>query len=389
MHVLMISLDSRLATQPDSNSVRRHIEYADHAGKLTIVAYTKPGSGGPRQHSENLTVIPTNSISRFTFVADALRLASRVIADEKPDLITTQDPFAAGLVGWIARNQAQVPVLVQNHCYFIDNEAWLAENPLRNYPFNALGKFVSSRADMYRTVNEHERDTFLSRGGSAERVFTYPLGTASDAFINPPLESDLDAAREKLGIEPHHKVIIWAGFPVAFKRVPLLLDVFRRVVELEPDARLLLVGDMSGSKDDIPAIMDRLGIREQVIAPGFVPHAELPAYYGLADVYLMTSSYEGIPRVLMEASAAALPLVAFDRVGVREVVNDGENGYLLPEGDCDGMAQRVVELLHDEEKAQQFGQNARRISVERFSATKNAENVIATWEQAIALGLKS
>ncbi|MEL6271430.1 MAG: glycosyltransferase family 4 protein [Chloroflexota bacterium] len=384
----MISLDSRLATQPDSNSVHRHIEYADHAGKLTIVTYTKPGAGGPKHHSDNLTVIPTNSISRFTFVADALRLANRVIAAEKPDLITTQDPFAAGLVGWIARNQSQVPVLVQNHCYFIDNDAWLAENPLRNHPFNALGKFVSSRADVYRTVNEHERDTFLSRGGNAERVFTYPLGTASDAFINPPPESDLIAAREKLGIKPHHKVIIWAGFPVAFKRIPLLLDVFHRIVALEPDARLLLVGDMSGSKDNLPAIIDRLGIVEQVIAPGFVPHAELPAYYGIADVYLMTSSYEGIPRVLMEASAAALPLVAFDRVGVREVVNNGQNGYLLPEGDCDGMAERVVELLHDPEKARQFGETARRISAERFSATKNAENVIATWEQAISLGLK-
>jgi glycosyltransferase involved in cell wall biosynthesis len=384
----MISLDSRLATQPESNSVRRHIEYADHAGKLTIVAYTQTGAGGTKTHSDKLTVIPTNSTSRFTFVADALRIANRVIAQEKPDLITTQDPFAAGLVGWIARNQAKVPVLVQNHCYFIDNEAWLAENPVKNYPFNALGKFVSSRADVYRTVNEHERDTFLERGGNAERVFTYPLGTASDAFMNPPAEHELAAAREKLGITSEHKVIIWAGFPVQFKRLPLLLDVFRQIVDLEPNARLLLIGDMSTSKDDIPALIAQRGISEQVISPGFVPHAELPAYYGIADVYLITSSYEGIPRVLMEASAAGVPLVGFDRVGVREVINDGENGYLLPEGDCDGMAQRVVELLNDTVRAQLFGENARRVSVERFSATKNAENVIATWEQAIALGLK-
>ena len=137
-------------------------------------------------------------------------------------------------------------------------------------------------------------------------------------------------------------MIIWVGFPVGFKRVPLLLDVFRRVHEREPNARLLFVGDMSKSADDLPALMAEHGIQDAVLTPGFVPHEQLPAYYGAADVFLMTSAYEGIPRVLMEASATGLPLVAFDRVGVREVIVDGENGYLVPEGDLDGMAAQVV-----------------------------------------------
>jgi glycosyltransferase involved in cell wall biosynthesis len=219
-------------------------------------------------------------------------------------------------------------------------------------------------------------------------VITYPLGTASDAFAQPPPDDALQAVRGELGIAPQHKVVIWAGFPVPFKRVPVLLDVFKRIVTLEPDARLLLLGDMSDSKDDIPAIIERLGISEVVIAPGFVPHADLPAYYGIADVYLMTSAYEGIPRVLMEASAAGLPMVAFDRVGVREVIEDGVNGRLLPEGDCDGMARAVVDLLHDREAAQQIGERAREISIGRFGAAQNAENVIQTWQQAIDLGLR-
>lgn len=388
MHVLMISLDSRLATQPDSNSTRRHIDYAERAGKLTIVVYTPPGTGDPIHYSDPLTVIPTNSASRLTFVPDALRLARQVIASDKPDLITTQDPFAAGLVGWLARNHSDVPVLVQNHCYFIDNEAWLAERPLRNRAFNALGKFISVRADVYRTVNEHERDTYLARGGAPERVFTYPLGTASDAFTQPPPDDELQRVRDALDIAPHHKVMIWAGFPVAFKRVPLLLEVFAQIAAQEPDARLLLLGDMSDSSDDIPALIERLGIDDSVIAPGFVPHAELPAYYGIADVYLMTSAYEGIPRVLMEASAAGLPMVAFDRVGVREVIEDGANGRLLPEGDVNGMVQAVLDLLHDPETAHRLGVCARERSVQRFSAAKNADNVIQTWQQAVDLGLR-
>ena len=388
MHILMISLDKRMATQPDGDTVRRHVDYAAHAGKLTVITYTPPGAGDVKHPSECLTVIPTNSRSRFTFVPDAIRLAAQVIRDEKPDLITTQDPFAAGLVGWWLRNRSHVPVLVQNHCYFIDNNAWLAENPVRNHPFNALGKFISTRADVYRTVNEHERDTYLARGGDPDRVFTFPLGTASDAFRQAPPDGVLQATRDQLGLEPQHKVVIWAGFPVAFKRIPLLLDVFKRVIDREPEARLLLIGDMSRSKDDIPAIVARLGLQDTALLTGFVPHADLPAYYGIADVYLMTSSYEGIPRVLMEASAAALPMVAFDRVGVKEVITDGVNGHLLAEGDVDGMAQTVVRLLNDPAKARRLGEQARALSAERFSAGQNTDNVVQTWRDAIALGLR-
>ncbi len=388
MHVLMISLDRRMATQPDGDTLRRHMDYAAHAGKLTVITYTPPGAGGVRHPSECLTVIPTNSRSRFTFVPDAVRLAADVSRRDRPDLITTQDPFAAGLAGWWLRNRSRVPVLVQNHCYFIDNKAWLAENPLRNYPFNALGKFISMRADVYRTVNEHERGTYLARGGDPQRVFTFPLGTASDAFSQPPPDDVLQATRDKLGLKPQHKVVIWAGFPVSFKRVPLLLAVFRRVMDMEPEARLLVVGDMSGSKDDIPGIVARLGLQDAAVLTGFVPHAELPAYYGIADLYLMTSSYEGIPRVLMEASAAALPMVAFDRVGVKEVITDGVNGHLLAEGDVDGMAQTVVRLLNDPAQARRLGERARALSTGRFSAGQNTANVVQAWQQALALGLR-
>ena len=195
MHVLMISLDSRLATQPESNSVQRHRDYAARAGSLTIVVYTPPGAGGPREHSEHLTVIPTNSASRFTFVPDAIRIAGRVIQHAPPDLITTQDPFSTGLVGWLLRGRGDAPLLVQNHCYFIDNDAWLQEKPIKNHLFNTLGKFISERADIYRTVNAHERETYLARGGSDERVFTQPLGTVSADFTQPSAEA-IEAARE-------------------------------------------------------------------------------------------------------------------------------------------------------------------------------------------------
>jgi glycosyltransferase involved in cell wall biosynthesis len=151
---------------------------------------------------------------------------------------------------------------------------------------------------------------------------------------------------------------------------------------------LLLIGDMSKSVDDLYALRSQLGLDDTVVMYGPVPHAELPAYYALASVFAMSSAYEGVPRVLMEASAAGLPLVGFDRVGVADVITDGENGYLVPEGDIDGMAGRLVDLLNDPDTARRLGEVARDRSATRFSAEKNAEGIAAMWQQAIELGMR-
>ena len=95
----------------------------------------------------------------------------------------------------------------------------------------------------------------------------------------------------------------------AFKRVPLLFKVFRRVAELEPNARLVLIGDMTCSPQDLRALARDEGIADRVTMHGPVAHDQLPLYYALGDVYVHTSAYEGVPRVLFEASAAGLPLV--------------------------------------------------------------------------------
>lgn len=385
-HVLMISLDTSLVTQPEGDSRRRHMDYARRAGRLTVIAYTPVGTGEKAEVSPELTILPTNSRHKLLFVADALRIAASV---PSVDLITTQDPFVTGLVGVRLRDRLQVPLLVQNHSYFFGNAAWLAEKPLRNTLLSKLGGFVRGRADMYRTVNRRERDNYIAAGGAPERVVALPLGTASRRFTERQNEGELAQLRSKLGILPTQKVVLWVGYPVPFKRVPMLLEVFQRVAETDPDAKLLLVGVVQNTRNDLHALVNSLGIAERTVLCGEVLHRDLPLYYALGDVYVHTSAYEGVPRVLFEASAAGLPLVAMSTVGVDEVVEDGVNGYLVPDADINAMAERIVSLLRDPAKAHELGACAREIAFERYDAERYAEAWVAVWEQAVALGMKS
>ncbi len=388
MRVLMISLDSTLATRPAGDSRRRHLAYAELAGHLTIVVYTPAGAGGVDTPSPHLTIHPTNSRRKLAFVLDAVRAANRAAQAGPFDLIVTQDLFATGLAGVLLRQRLRAPLLAQNHSFIFGNDAWRAEKPLRNSLLRALGGFVVRRADMYRTVNRRERENYLAWGGAPQRVVALPLGTAAPAFAQPASAAELARLRADLGLLSAHQVVLWVGYPAAVKRVPTLFEVFRQVVAAEPNARLVLIGDMAVAPQDLRALARAAGIADQVTMHGPVPHDQLPRYYALGAVYVHTSAYEGVPRVLFEASAAGLPLVGLDAVGVDEVIEDGVNGYLVPALDLDGMAGRIVTLLRSPALAQQMGAAARARAFERYDAARYAERWVAVWRAAVALGRK-
>jgi glycosyltransferase involved in cell wall biosynthesis len=181
-------------------------------------------------------------------------------------------------------------------------------------------------------------------------------------------------------------VVLWVGYPVGFKRVPLLFKVFKRVLARMPDARLVLIGDMARSPENLKVLVAQEDIAHRVIMPGFVRHEDLPIYYALGRVYAHTSAYEGLPRVLIEASAAGLPLVAMDAVGVNELIENGVNGYLAPDMDVDGMAARIVSLLQDPIGAKAMGERAREIALKRYHADRYVDAWVEVWRRAIRLG---
>jgi 1,2-diacylglycerol 3-alpha-glucosyltransferase len=217
-----------------------------------------------------------------------------------------------------------------------------------------------------------------------------PVMTASEKFAAPVAANMLQKIRDSLGLQPQHKVIVWVGRPIKTKRVPLMLQVFKQVVEQAPDARLLLVGDMALSPDDIPALSRELGIADKVILVGKVVHSDLPAYYHLAQVFAITSAYEGMPRVLGEAAAAGLPMVGMDSAaGVAEFIQDGANGYVCRDGDVQGMAEQLLKLLLNAELSRRLGVAARDLALTRYNAANNADAVVALWQKTVQLGIRN
>jgi glycosyltransferase involved in cell wall biosynthesis len=376
----MIGLNDAILAGRGAGDVReRHLDYAARVGSLHMIVYSPRGHN---QHEtafgDKLTVTPTRSLSRLTFVWDVVRIGRRICREHPINVITTQDPFTTGLAGLILKRRTGIPLDVQNHSDFFDNAEWIAERPLLNGLFNILGKWVARRADTHRVLTEAERAKYPSFGVDADRVAVVSTPTRLGRFTPDTPPGEQEALQTSLRLPLDASVLLWVGRPVAFKRVSLLLEAFERVLDTFPDTYLVLIGDFSGRPD----------LREQATDPalagwvrfaGAVDHAELPAYYRLCSVYVHTSVYEGLGKVMIEASASGRPVVSTRTAGGREIVADGETGLLANPDDPADLSAKIEALLGDPARAAQMGQAGRTRVLGKFDHARNLEAIVETW----------
>jgi len=162
-----------------------------------------------------------------------------------------------------------------------------------------------------------------------------------------------------------NKCIISAGrFAVEKQFHTLLPKVAKVVQEKHPDWRWNIYGD-GELFEEAQNVVDELGVRDFVLFHGKVN--DLGKEYGENEIYVMTSAREGMPLVLLEAKANGLPIVAFDvKTGPSEIVREGKDGFLVPYGDVDAMADAICNLIEDDELRREMGRNAKK-DVVRFS----------------------
>ncbi len=193
------------------------------------------------------------------------------------------------------------------------------------------------------------------------------------------------ASLSELGIEPEHRVVGLIGNLRAVKDHLFFVDVMARVLPELPDLRVLLVGQPLPTEPDYPRRIEerieRHGLDDRFVLTGF--RADVPALLARMDVCCLTSKSEGMPNVLLEAMAAARPVVATRVGGVPEIVGDGDNGFLIDPGDAAGFAAAVSRLLADPESARRMGRRGRQLAQERHSCAGAARRLAGFYLQAL------
>jgi glycogen(starch) synthase len=218
-----------------------------------------------------------------------------------------------------------------------------------------------ARADQITTICEGLRGDICARGIAADRITVIPNAVDAELFqfgVAPD-----PALRAQLGLEGA-TVLGFAGSFYGYEGLHLLLDASAKLLARHPRLRVLLVGG-GPQEEALKAQVQRLGLQQQVIFTGRVPHAEVQRYYELIDVL----AYPRLPIRLtemvtplkpLEAMAQGRMFVASDVGGHKELVRHGETGHLFKAGDVDALVSAIDDLLARRESWPVIAAQARR-----------------------------
>jgi glycosyltransferase involved in cell wall biosynthesis len=244
----------------------------------------------------------------------------------------------------------------------------IASQWVRGPAHRAWGRCLVRALDHVSSVSEASSADFgETYGVPAERRSVIRRG-----ILVPEVVEAVAARRElaKLaGIAPDGCLLVHVGQFGSEKNHLWLLGAFQRIRAAAPEAHLLLIGD-GPLRPQVEDRVAQLGLAESVHLLGIRPDAA--RLVAGADVFVLPSRIEGIPGVVLEAAAQAVPTVATDVGGMREAVRDGESGFLVPLDEPDRFAAAVLSLLADSDRRRNMGFAARALVQERFSMERTA-----------------
>lgn len=218
---------------------------------------------------------------------------------------------------------------------------------------------------------------YRAQGYPAEVTTVIPNGVAP-ADVD---RSKRDRILEPFGIPAGAKVVGYAGRLARQKRVKDLVWAMQLLRQLTSDVYFLVIGD--GPEREMLMQFARQMTCDHVTR--FAGHREDAArLIGLLDVFWLASDFEGMSNSLMEAMAAGVPVVCSDIPPNRELVVDGETGFLVPVGDSAGFAQFADRLLADRELAGRVGGAARRLMQEEFSIERMIGAHVRLYQELVA-----
>lgn len=193
---------------------------------------------------------------------------------------------------------------------------------------------------------------------------------------------DGPSVRRELGLDGKRIALVVSRL-VPIKNVALAIEGMSAAAVQQPDLIMVIVGD-GPLRASLEAQAAGRGLAGRVRFAGSVGHEALPAWYRAADLFVLPSTFDNSPNVALEAMASGLPVVATDVGGLREYVQDGVNGSLVPAGDAAALACAILRYATDASLSARVGRRNRDETVSRFSWAQSAQRLLAVYERVIA-----
>lgn len=323
LKVLMIGSDRKLFDE-ESAILERMKEYGSLVKELHIIVFARKSLGfKDKKIGSNIYIYPTNSITRWLYPLDAIRIGKKI----KASIITTQDPFESGWAGLKLKKILHIPLEVQLHT-----------NPLSPYFtgfLNTIRKIIARRV--------------LAQADGVRNVLDLPI-YVDRKRIDGELKFDL---HEKYGFKT---VLLMVTRLAPEKNIGLAIKTLKLVRKKFPDTGLVIVG--SGPEEKyLKLLVKRLKLEDAVAFVGW--QNDLASFYKTADVFIQTSLFEGYGLSLVEAGLSGLPVITTP-VGIAQELERNKDAYIYPHNHPELFAQGIIDLIENNHKRENLKVNLKK-----------------------------
>ncbi|WP_192250556.1 glycosyltransferase [Mesorhizobium silamurunense] len=318
-------------------------------------------------------ISPSRDISAFG------RL-SRLMRDWRPDIVHTHQS-KAGIVGRFAAREANVPGIIHG----VHILPFVHVGSGQRLMFLAAERLAAKFTRAFIDVSQAMRDICIANHlGSPDQHHVVHSGFDLARFASARWPQEPHLLLGTAAGEPKPPVVLMLAALEPRKRHVEFIEAFGQVVDRIPNVRLLLAGD-GPARSDVASAIERSRFANNIRMIGY--HSEPERLISLADVCVLTSMREGLPRVMMQYLAGGRASVVSHLPGVEEVVQHGVNGIVTPAEDVGAAAAAVADLLENQHHRARLADGAKRTDLSSWGLESMCESVEQIYQSVLESSL--
>lgn len=368
MHILRVA-QKLYPDEKGGGAYHAHAMSRDQAVMGHDVTVLTVGRGPPREHRDGYTVLRRPALAEPLGNAISPGVANLLRRADEFDVVHAHSHvyFSTNLAA-LARRFTDTPLAITNHGLYSQT----ASEAMFDVYLRTLGRWTLEQADAMFTYTDAERRELRELGVSSP-IRVVANGIDTERFTpNGPADDRLSSP-----------AVLFVGRLVDGKRP---VDAVRAVAALRErgvDARLYVAGTGPLDAEMRQVAADR-GVTDAITFLGHVPYDDMPGVYRAADVLLLPSRDEGLPRTILESMASATPVVASDLEQIEGLLADG--GATVPVGDVEAFAGALERILTSRERRERLGRTGRERVVSEWTWESTVERTTAALLTLVAEG---
>jgi glycosyltransferase involved in cell wall biosynthesis len=318
--------------------------------------------------------IPARYYPNFRWTWPWSRTVRKLLVDKGMDVIHVETPSTIGIMGKNLAKKLRLPMVNTFHTFVIDpnyyKQFYKSTHRFFGMITNALVRWFYNASDLVTSPSTNTNKELANIGVRVPMKYI-SNGIELDKFDN----SRSDEVRNRYDLKG--KTVLFVGRVSYEKNIEVLIEAFYRVLDQEPDAKLLVVGD-GPLRQQLQEEVHQRGHEEAILFTGSIPNEELvvSGIFGAVEVFATASVTENQPMTILEAQANGIVCVGPDVRGIPNLIFHEDNGLLVEPNSSESMAEAIIRLLKDGD----FYRHCRERTWERVKEHE-IHAIAGTWEK--------